>query len=759
MKCPFLVKRKEIYDKDGKRIAEEIELKDCIKNECMVYDGSAKLCSFLSTNIKNGIIIEEFKNGIKAVKEEMFQRTEALGVIISTTIQTLQDALLGRFDVLKKQNEVIALGFDRLSEIQGSLIDAIRNSSREVTEHINNLLTTFKSAGDNIKALEGIIDTIAQGQARLADETKDLLNGLKGDFEKLGNVFGSSTEPLKNEIARLITTYQIGVEAINGEINKSNLTLAEILKKFENFDNLLNSINSIGDLMKSESAGVKAEFVNSLGTLIGKFDEFRILFVDTLNLYKSEIEALNNKSQELINTFNARFEDFKAVFADATRSNKEDLQSLLQRLQTITDNIPANLKETSEMLKNEIGVFKNESVVILSNLQGGLDRLTEFLREIQNSLVKLHDTIEVTNRNYLEALGRFSSLGDGLRANFEGLGAELKERFAEYLKTLNEELGIIENRVANPVASIQTNISQFEDYLGKINTSIANMSEMMNNLNRNYLESLGKIAGLAEGMRKGVEAVGENMNEAVKGLISEMKKEIGALEEQYQKTFSDIAQLAGKFEQLNDKIGSMTDEINSEFNETLKKQTEMTNVSSDILKQIKDYFEKEELRHKEEEIRKRKKDALDHFDRSTLYYYRGNYELALGEIEKALDLDKLAEYLNLKGLILTELGRPDEAKTAYQEALRLEPNLAELYNNLGLLYIKTRNLNDAAMAFQEAIKKNVNYTLAYVHLGKVLLELERFDEAINAFEQALKIDPTNKEAKEAIALYKEGKLG
>ncbi len=116
MKCPFLVKRKEIYDRDGKKIGEELEIRDCIKNECMVYDGAAKLCSLLSSNIKNGIMIEDFKNGVKELKDEMFQRNEALGVIVSTTIQTLQDALLNRFDIMKKQNEVIALGFDRLLE-------------------------------------------------------------------------------------------------------------------------------------------------------------------------------------------------------------------------------------------------------------------------------------------------------------------------------------------------------------------------------------------------------------------------------------------------------------------------------------------------------------------------------------------------------------------------------------------------------------------------------------------------------------------
>jgi Tfp pilus assembly protein PilF len=94
----------------------------------------------------------------------------------------------------------------------------------------------------------------------------------------------------------------------------------------------------------------------------------------------------------------------------------------------------------------------------------------------------------------------------------------------------------------------------------------------------------------------------------------------------------------------------------------------------------------------------------------------------------------------------------------YQEALKLEPNLAEIYNNLGLLHLKSKKIEEAAVAFQEALKRNVNYTLAYVHLGKVLLEMEKYDEAMQVFQRALDIDPANQEAREAIALYKEGRL-
>jgi tetratricopeptide (TPR) repeat protein len=173
---------------------------------------------------------------------------------------------------------------------------------------------------------------------------------------------------------------------------------------------------------------------------------------------------------------------------------------------------------------------------------------------------------------------------------------------------------------------------------------------------------------------------------------------------------------------------------------------------------MKSFLEKEEQRFEKEEELTRKKTALDHFDRATLYYYRGNYELASSEIDKAIEIDKTAEYLNLKGLVLTELGKYEDSKNAYVAALELEPEFSELHNNLGLLFLKMKKLDEAVVSFEESVKKNVNNALAYINLGKALIELERYDDALSAYNRALEIDPMNQDAKEAVQLYKEGKI-
>jgi len=109
--------------------------------------------------------------------------------------------------------------------------------------------------------------------------------------------------------------------------------------------------------------------------------------------------------------------------------------------------------------------------------------------------------------------------------------------------------------------------------------------------------------------------------------------------------------------------------------------------------------------------------------------------------------------------VLAELGRYDDSKKTYLRALELEPEFSELHNNLGLLYLKMKKLDEAVLSFEESIKKNVNNALAYVNLGNALIELEKYDDAVSAYNRALEIDPSNQEAREAVQLYKEGKIG
>lgn len=75
--------------------------------------------------------------------------------------------------------------------------------------------------------------------------------------------------------------------------------------------------------------------------------------------------------------------------------------------------------------------------------------------------------------------------------------------------------------------------------------------------------------------------------------------------------------------------------------------------------------------------------AQQHLDRA--YAYEDDQDLgnALRECESAIQLmPDLAEAYNLRGIVLEEMGRKEQAIAAYREAVRLAPDFQEAQENL-----------------------------------------------------------------------------
>ena len=98
----------------------------------------------------------------------------------------------------------------------------------------------------------------------------------------------------------------------------------------------------------------------------------------------------------------------------------------------------------------------------------------------------------------------------------------------------------------------------------------------------------------------------------------------------------------------------------------------------------------------------------------------GNFAQALAELEQ---LPLNAVVLNLKGIALKNLRRPDEALAAFDAALALNPQLAEALNNRGNLRLQSRQFSkaltdlDAALALQsnqDWLQGTRLYTAAHV---------------------------------------------
>lgn len=95
------------------------------------------------------------------------------------------------------------------------------------------------------------------------------------------------------------------------------------------------------------------------------------------------------------------------------------------------------------------------------------------------------------------------------------------------------------------------------------------------------------------------------------------------------------------------------------------------------------------------------------------------------------------------GNALLKEGKLDEAKTQYEEALKVRPDFPEVYFNLGNLLVEQKQLDDAIAHYAMAIEKNPAHVNARVNLAIALGMKGNYAEAISNYEEALKIDPND----------------
>ncbi len=113
-----------------------------------------------------------------------------------------------------------------------------------------------------------------------------------------------------------------------------------------------------------------------------------------------------------------------------------------------------------------------------------------------------------------------------------------------------------------------------------------------------------------------------------------------------------------------------------------------------------------------------------------IYYYREAVKLPI------YPLLKLGAYNNL-GSTLKANGDLVGAKTAYETAIKIDPNFATGHYNLGMIQ-KTMNLyTDAIASYQKAIQLNPKYADACQNLGVVLLKVGNVKDSVAFFKRAI----------------------
>ena len=129
-------------------------------------------------------------------------------------------------------------------------------------------------------------------------------------------------------------------------------------------------------------------------------------------------------------------------------------------------------------------------------------------------------------------------------------------------------------------------------------------------------------------------------------------------------------------------------------------------------------------------------------------YNTGNHFLNSQQYEQALTAYQQVVQLNPNfsdawlnaGVALANLKRYEEAIDVFNKAVQINPNDSLVWSNKGFALLNLKRYEEAIDAYNQATKTKPNYSLAWSNKGFALSELQRFEEAITAFDQALQMN-------------------
>ncbi len=143
--------------------------------------------------------------------------------------------------------------------------------------------------------------------------------------------------------------------------------------------------------------------------------------------------------------------------------------------------------------------------------------------------------------------------------------------------------------------------------------------------------------------------------------------------------------------------------------------------------------------------------AVPSVQEASQLFRQGQHASALEKVNAFLTSNqKDAQGRFLKGLILTELNRYQEAIKIFTELTDDYPELPEPYNNLAVLYATQGQYDRAKQSLEMAIRTHPTYATAHENLGDIYAKM-----ASLAYDKALQLDRSNVSAQTKLAMVKD----
>ena len=135
-----------------------------------------------------------------------------------------------------------------------------------------------------------------------------------------------------------------------------------------------------------------------------------------------------------------------------------------------------------------------------------------------------------------------------------------------------------------------------------------------------------------------------------------------------------------------------------------------------------------------------------------------NQMLKLGQFDQALT--RVNSYLStrpkdargrfLKGLILAEQNKPNDAIKVFADLTKDFPDLPGPYNNLAVLYASQGQYDKARDSLEQAIRTHPSYATAHENLGDIYAKM-----ASQAYDKALQLDKSNSTAQSKLNMIRD----
>jgi type IV pilus assembly protein PilF len=140
--------------------------------------------------------------------------------------------------------------------------------------------------------------------------------------------------------------------------------------------------------------------------------------------------------------------------------------------------------------------------------------------------------------------------------------------------------------------------------------------------------------------------------------------------------------------------------------------------------------------------------AANHVQMGRAYMQRGQLQVALERLTKALELDpRSTDAHTVIAILYEEIRRPERAEFHYKRAVELAPDNGAVNNNYGQYLCRNRRFDEAEARFRKAMDDPFYSTpaLAYANAGVCAVQAGTRDRAEDYLRRALEIEPGNAE--------------